>query len=61
MNGREVKMQAHSEEGEAIATAGREWAANVLRKEDMEIYFFRVLLEWARLTDDRRDELEFSL
>lgn len=54
-------MQAHSEEGEAIATAGREWAANVLRKEDMEIYFFRVLLEWARLTDDRRDELEFSL
>ena len=61
VNGREVKMPAHLEEGEAIATAGREWAAKVLRKEDMEIYFFRLLLEWARLTDDRRDELGFSL
>jgi hypothetical protein len=61
VNGREVKMQAHLEEGEAIATAGREWAKKVLRKEDMEIYFFRLLLEWGRLTDDRRDELGFVL
>lgn len=44
---------------ERIAMQGREWAAKVLRKEDMEIYFFRVLLEWGRLTDDRRDELGF--
>lgn len=61
VNGRDVKMKAHLEEGEAIATAGREWAAKVLRKEDMEIYFFRLLLEWGRLTDDRRDELGFSV
>lgn len=61
INGREVKMKPHLEEGEAIASAGREWAAKVLRKEDMEIYFFRLLLEWGRLTDDRRDELGFSL
>jgi hypothetical protein len=32
----------------------------VLRKEDMEIYFFRLLLEWGRLTDDRRDMIGFG-
>ncbi|RMZ85051.1 hypothetical protein DV738_g163, partial [Chaetothyriales sp. CBS 135597] len=30
---------------EAIALAGREWSSRVLRKEDMEVYFFRLLLE----------------
>ena len=47
--------------GEAIAEAGREWANKVLRKEDMEIYFFRLLLEWGRLTDDRRDDIGFIM
>ena len=45
---------------EMIAEAGRDWAGKVLRKEDMEIYFFRVLLEWGRLTDDGRDEIGFG-
>lgn len=45
--------------GEAIAESGRIWTGKVLRKEDMEIYFFRLLLEWGRLTDDRRDSLAF--
>ncbi|KAF2171676.1 glycosyltransferase family 90 protein [Zasmidium cellare ATCC 36951] len=53
----EVKMDPHVQAAERIAEAGREWAEQVLRKEDMEIYFFRLLLEWGRLTDDRRDEL----
>ncbi len=44
---------------ERIAGAGREWAGRVLRKEDMEIYMFRLLLEWGRLTDDRREEIGF--
>ena len=55
--GRKVQWNAHAQEAETIAEAGREWAGKVLRKEDMEVYFFRLLLEWARLTDDRRDEL----
>lgn len=55
----QVQMEAHEREAEMIATAGREWAAKVLRKEDMEVYFFRLLLEWGRLTDDARDELGF--
>lgn len=49
------------EEGEAIAERGREWAERVLRKEDMEVYFFRLLLEWGRLTDERRDEIGFQV
>ncbi|KAL2002625.1 hypothetical protein VTN02DRAFT_6387 [Thermoascus thermophilus] len=56
-----VLMDPHTAEGLWIADQGRQWAAQALRKEDMEIYFFRLLLEWARLTDDRRDELGFKL
>ncbi|MCJ1468944.1 hypothetical protein MMC07_007574 [Pseudocyphellaria aurata] len=52
-------MKANVEAGAEIAEAGREWAGKVLRKEDMEIYMFRLLLEWGRLTDDRRDQLGF--
>ncbi|OCT46929.1 capsular associated protein [Cladophialophora carrionii] len=59
MWGQKIWWKGHDAEGEMIAEAGREWAAKVLRKEDMECYFFRLLLEWGRLTDDRRDELGF--
>lgn len=59
--GRRVSMKGHDREGEMIAEKGREWAGQVLRKEDMEIYMFRLLLEWGRLTDDRREDLGFSL
>lgn len=57
----EVKMDPHVKAAERIANAGKEWAEQVLRKEDMEIYFFRLLLEWGRLTDDNRDELGFRV
>ena len=59
--GAEEEKERHVERGEAIAEAGREWAGKVLRKEDMEIYFFRLLLEWGRLTDDRREVLGFEM
>jgi hypothetical protein len=51
----------HEAEALKIANDGREWAAKVLRKEDMEIYMFRLLLEWGRVVDDRRNELGFVL
>jgi hypothetical protein len=60
-NGKAIVWQGHEKEGEKIAEEGRKWAAKVLRKEDMEIYFFRLLLEWGRLTDDRREELGFEM
>lgn len=60
VGGTHMKVAGHEKEGERIASAGREWAGQVLRKEDMEIYFFRLLLEWGRLTDDRRDDIGFG-
>ncbi|KAL1970526.1 hypothetical protein VTN77DRAFT_4170 [Rasamsonia byssochlamydoides] len=54
-------MLPHHTEGLWIAEEGRKWAQQALRKEDMEIYFFRLLLEWGRLTDDLRDQLGFKL
>ncbi|KAI0449116.1 hypothetical protein F5B21DRAFT_495310 [Xylaria acuta] len=47
----------HAEE---IAVAGQQWAQKALRREDMQVYMFRLLLEWGRLVDDRREELGFS-
>ncbi|KAK9486489.1 hypothetical protein V1527DRAFT_518731 [Lipomyces starkeyi] len=38
-----------------IADSSRRWSAKALRKEDMEVYFFRLLLEYGRLVDDKRD------
>ena len=61
VNGRQVVLESHEKEAERIAENGREWAGKVLRKEDMEIYFFRLLLEWGRLTDDRRDEIGYAV
>ena len=61
VNGMHYEMPAHTDAGESIATAGRDWANKALRKEDMEVYFFRLLLEWGRLTDDNRDNLGFAI
>ena len=60
-NGRKVVWDGHQKEAEEIAEEGRKWGAKVLRKEDMEVYFFRLLLEWGRITDDNRDDLGFEL
>ena len=57
--GGKVVVESHEREAERIARQGREWAEQVLRKEDMEIYMFRLLLEWGRLTDDNREELGY--
>ncbi|KAI5284233.1 hypothetical protein KEM54_001502 [Ascosphaera aggregata] len=56
-----VMMRSHDHEAQNIANAGRLWANETLRKEDMEIYMFRLLLEWGRLTDDDRDCIGFAL
>ena len=47
-------VEGHDAMAEKIALEGREWANQVLRKEDMAVYVLRLLLEYARLTDDRR-------
>ena len=52
-------VEGHDAAAEAIALAGQEWASKVLRKEDMQIYVFRLLLEFARVTDDNRELLGY--
>ncbi|KAM0259654.1 hypothetical protein ACHAQJ_003233 [Trichoderma viride] len=44
-----------------IAEQGRDWTRKALRKEDMQIYMFRLLLEWGRITHDEREHLGFTL
>ncbi|TGJ83039.1 hypothetical protein E0Z10_g5727 [Xylaria hypoxylon] len=48
-------------DAQEIAEAGQQWAQKALRKEDMQVYMFRLLLEWGRIIDDRREEVGFSL
>ncbi|WQF84299.1 Putative glycosyl transferase CAP10 domain-containing protein [Colletotrichum destructivum] len=44
-----------------IAEEGRAWAARALRREDMRVYMFRLLLEWGRVVDDAREGLGFTV
>ena len=44
-----------------VAESGREWANKTLRNEDLEVWFFRLLLEYGRLVDDNRENLGFKL
>ncbi|KAK5995423.1 Beta-1,2-xylosyltransferase 1-like protein [Cladobotryum mycophilum] len=48
---------ARDRAAEKIASEGKEWAEQVLRKEDMSIYVLRLLLEYARLLDDKRENM----
>lgn len=48
---------SHDAEAEAIAKAGKEWAEKVLRREDMQIYTLRLLLEYARVSDEKRHKM----
>ncbi|KXT00272.1 hypothetical protein AC578_1213 [Pseudocercospora eumusae] len=43
-----------------VAEAGRDWARKALRNEDFEVWFFRLLLEYARVVDDDRDQIGYS-
>lgn len=55
--GESVKIEGHDKQAEKIAMDGQAWANKVLRKEDMQIYVLRLLLEYARISDERRDKM----
>ena len=57
--GRRPTVKAHDDYAKAIARNGKAWAERVLRKEDMQIYVYRLLLEYARVCDDARDVLGY--
>ncbi|KAE8450914.1 hypothetical protein EG329_005354 [Mollisiaceae sp. DMI_Dod_QoI] len=50
----------HDFEARKLGRQGREWASKVLRREDIEIYLFRLLIEYARVIDDNRDRLGYA-
>ncbi|KAH8669133.1 lipopolysaccharide-modifying protein [Xylariales sp. PMI_506] len=49
----------HDAEAEWMAAEGQRWAERVLRYEDMKLYVWRLLLEYARVLSDERDRLAF--
>ncbi|KAK3319625.1 hypothetical protein B0T19DRAFT_432766 [Cercophora scortea] len=52
-------LNGHDAEAARIAAESREWAESVIRREDMMLYTWRLLLEYARVVDDRREALAF--
>lgn len=54
---RYFKRSSHDDAAREIAEASKAWANKVLRREDMLIYGYRLLLEYARVVDDRRDRI----
>ncbi|CAI7638061.1 unnamed protein product, partial [Penicillium pancosmium] len=52
-------LGGHDDVARKIALAGKAWSEKVLRREDMQIYTYRLLLEYARICDDRRESLGF--
>lgn len=61
INGRDVQMRTQIEDAKWISEQGKRWANQAIRRDDAEIYMFRLLLEWGRLIDDKRDDLGFEL
>ncbi|AEO57522.1 glycosyltransferase family 90 protein [Thermothelomyces thermophilus ATCC 42464] len=49
-----------AEEAERMAQRGRDWAGKVLRNEDLEVWFFRLLLEYGRVIDDDRENIGYA-
>ncbi|KAI1125000.1 hypothetical protein F5Y10DRAFT_248076 [Nemania abortiva] len=48
-------------EAERLANQQRDWANKVLRHEDMEVWFFRLLLEYGRVIDDHRASIGYTV
>ncbi|EQL00171.1 glycosyltransferase family 90 protein [Ophiocordyceps sinensis CO18] len=59
LNGRDTALRGRHKDATWVSRRGQKWAEQVLRKKDMEIYLFRLLLEWGRLIDDRRGEIGY--
>ncbi|KAI3328659.1 capsular associated protein [Ustulina deusta] len=55
----EYYLNGHDDEAHRIAEEGRDWAEKVMRREDMKLYVWRLLLEYARVMDPSREKLAF--
>jgi len=54
-----IRVPCHDYEAFKLAKQGRDWAAKLLGREAIEIYLYRLLLEYARIVDDNRDRIGF--
>lgn len=54
-----AKIKRRDAMARKIALDGREWTEKALRIEDMRVYMYRLLLEYARVMDVRRDILGY--
>lgn len=61
INDRPQLTAGHLEDARWIAEQGRKWASKAIRGEDMEVYMFRLLLEWGRIINEDRDNIGFKL
>ncbi|KAI1425124.1 hypothetical protein F5Y12DRAFT_748934 [Xylaria sp. FL1777] len=61
LNGRKQITPDRKGDAKWIAQQGRKWAEKAMRTEDMEVYLFRLLLEWGRVINDDRDSMNFVL
>ncbi|KAJ2994764.1 hypothetical protein NUW58_g1468 [Xylaria curta] len=52
-------LNGHDDEARKIAEASQDWSEKVMRREDMMLYVWRLLLEYARVMDPSRDRLGF--
>ena len=59
VNGKDAKLKGASNDAEWIAREGHKWTEKAVGKKDMEVYLFRLLLEWGRLLDEKRDAVGF--
>ncbi|EKM77598.1 hypothetical protein AGABI1DRAFT_77101 [Agaricus bisporus var. burnettii JB137-S8] len=51
---------SHDDLGKKIAKAGREWSLKFWRREDINAYFFRLILEYARLMSPDRAAMSYT-
>ncbi|KAF5354282.1 hypothetical protein D9756_007151 [Leucocoprinus leucothites] len=51
---------SHEDIGRKIAMAGREWSLKFWRKEDLNAYFFRLILEYARIMSKDRAAMSYT-
>ncbi|KAI0166541.1 hypothetical protein GGR57DRAFT_447041 [Xylariaceae sp. FL1272] len=56
-----ASSESGKKEGERLAKQQSDWAHKVLRHEDMEVWFFRLLLEYGRVIDDNRATIGYAV
>lgn len=53
----ELNKKGHDAVARKIAEEGQAWAEKVLRREDMLVYVYRLVLEYARIVSDEREKM----